>query len=71
MTQPRSPATLPIPDSLSSELAIAAQKNAPTVLFLGRGGLEMAERPVGGYIPDFYGACPDARLLLAHAAMRR
>ena len=46
-------------------------KLAPTVLFFGRGGLEMAERLVGGYIPDFYGAYLDERLQLANAAMRR
>ena len=46
-------------------------KVAPTVLFFGRGGLEMAERLVGGYIPDFYGAYLDERLQLANAAMRR
>ncbi len=46
-------------------------KVAPTVLFFGRGGLEIAERLVGGYIPDFYGAYLDERLQLANAAMRR
>lgn len=43
---------------------------APTVLFFGRDGLEVAERLVGGYIPDFYGAYLDQRLLQAHAALR-
>ena len=46
-------------------------KVAPTVLFFGRGGLEIAERLVGGYIPDFYGAYLDERLQQASAAMRR
>jgi thioredoxin-related protein len=46
-------------------------KVAPTVLFFGRGGLEIAERLVGGYIPDFYGAYLDERLQLASAALRR
>ena len=46
-------------------------KVAPTVLFFGRGGLEIAERLTGGYIPDFYGAYLDERLQLANAAMRR
>lgn len=46
-------------------------KVAPTVLFFGRGGLEIAERLVGGYIPDFYGAYLDERLQLANVAMRR
>lgn len=45
-------------------------KVAPTVLFFGRGGLEIAERLVGGYIPDFYGAYLDERLLQARAALR-
>jgi thioredoxin-related protein len=46
-------------------------KVAPTVLFFGRGGLEVAERLVGGYIPDFYGAYLDDRLQQASAALRR
>lgn len=44
-------------------------KVAPTVLFLGRGGVEVAERMVGGYIPDFYGAYLDDRLRTARAAV--
>ena len=35
---------------------------APTVLFLGRQGVEVAQRLVGGYIPDFYGAYLEQRL---------
>jgi len=45
-------------------------KVAPTVLFFGRGGVEVAERLVGGYIPDFYGAYLDDRLRVARAAVR-
>lgn len=45
-------------------------KVAPTVLFFGRGGAEVAERLVGGYIPDFYGAYLDERLLQARDALR-
>ena len=45
-------------------------KVAPTVLFFGRGGVEVAERLVGGYIPDFYGAYLDERLRLARLAVR-
>lgn len=41
---------------------------APTVLFFGRGGAEIAERLVGGYIPDFYGAYLDERLRIARKA---
>jgi thioredoxin-related protein len=37
-------------------------KVAPTVLFFGRGGVEVVERMAGGYIPDFYGAYLDERL---------
>jgi len=37
-------------------------KVAPTVLFFGRGGIEVVERMTGGYIPDFYGAYLDERL---------
>lgn len=42
----------------------------PTVLFFGRDGREVAERLVGGYIPDFYGAYLDDRLQQARAALR-
>ncbi len=45
-------------------------KVVPTVLFFGRGGVEVAERLVGGYIPDFYGAYLDDRLRIARAALR-
>jgi thioredoxin-related protein len=43
---------------------------APTVLFFGRGGAEIAERMSGGYIPDFYGAYLDERLRTARALLR-
>lgn len=43
---------------------------APTVLFFGRDGREVAERLVGGYIPDFYGAYLDERLLRSRAALK-
>ena len=45
-------------------------KIAPTLLFFGKGGQEIAERMVGGYIPDFYGAYLDQRLLQARAALK-
>lgn len=45
-------------------------KVAPTVLFFGRGGVEVAERLVGGYIPDFYGAYLDERVRVARASLR-
>ena len=46
-------------------------KIAPTVLFFGHSGAEVAERLVGGYIPDFYGAYLDERLRLAQLAVRQ
>lgn len=45
-------------------------KIAPTVLFFGKGGVEVAERLVGGYIPDFYGAYLDERLAQARKTTR-
>ena len=47
-----------------------AIKLAPTLLFFGRGGLEVAERLVGGMLPDFYGAYLDQRLETARKAVR-
>lgn len=38
---------------------------APTVLFFGRGGGEVAERLVGASIPDYYGAYLEQRLQAA------
>ena len=46
-------------------------KIAPTVLFFGRGGVEVAERLTGASLPDFYGAYLDDRLQQARAALRR
>lgn len=45
-------------------------KVAPTVLFFGPEGQEVAERLKGAYIPDFYGAYLDERLALARAAIK-
>ena len=42
---------------------------APTVLFFGRQGVEVAQRLVGGYIPDFYGAYLEQRLESARRAV--
>lgn len=42
-------------------------KIAPTVLFFGVGGVEVAERLVGGYIPDFYGYYLDERVRAARS----
>ena len=43
---------------------------APTVLFLGPGGKEVAGRLIGGYIEDFYGAYLDQRLEQARAGLK-
>lgn len=45
-------------------------KIAPTVLFFGADGVEVAERLVGGSLPDFYGAYLDQRLELARQRVR-
>lgn len=42
---------------------------APTVLFFGRNGQEVAKRLVGGYLPDFYGSYLDERLEAARKAL--
>lgn len=41
----------------------------PTVLFFGPDGRELAPRLVGAYLPDFYGAYLDDRLLAARKAL--
>lgn len=46
-------------------------KVAPTLLFFGQGGTEIAERMAGGYLPDFYGAYLDERLRQARALVAR
>ena len=45
-------------------------KTAPTVLFFGREGRELAPRLVGGSLSDFYGAYLDERLAQARAALK-
>lgn len=44
---------------------------APTLLFLGPGGREVAERMEGAYQPDFYGPYLDERLEKARLTIRR
>ena len=44
---------------------------APTVLFFGAGGVEVAERLRGASIPDYYGAYLDERIRTARAAILR
>ena len=43
---------------------------APTVLFFGRNGQEIADRMEGGYLPDFYAAYLDERLAQARNLLR-
>lgn len=43
---------------------------APTVLFLGPDGRELAERLVGVAVPDFYGAYLEARLSEARSKLK-
>ena len=44
---------------------------APTLLFFGPGGREVAERMEGAYQPDFYGPYLEERLETARAIIRR
>lgn len=48
-----------------------AVKVAPTVLFLGKDGREVAPRLVGGATSDFYGAYLDERIRVAQTAIAR
>lgn len=43
---------------------------APTLIFLGPKGQELVERMEGGYLPDFYGAYLDERIVLARKSLR-
>jgi hypothetical protein len=45
-------------------------KIAPTLLFVGEGGRELAPRLVGGSLPDFYGAYLDQRIETAQKVIR-
>ena len=42
---------------------------APTLLFFGPGGREVAERMEGGYLPDFYGPYLEDRLAKGRQAL--
>ena len=44
---------------------------APTLLFFGLQGLEVAERMEGAYQPDFYGAYLDERLQQARSGLKK
>ena len=43
---------------------------APTLLFFGPRGQEVADRMEGGYLPDFYGNYLDERIATARKALR-
>jgi hypothetical protein len=58
------------PRSHDDVLRAWAVNVAPTVLFFGRGGLEVAPRIAGASIPDFYGAYLDERLRIARQNLR-
>jgi hypothetical protein len=45
-------------------------KIAPTVLFFGAQGREVATRLKGAYLPDFYGAYLDEQLAIARKAVQ-
>jgi thioredoxin-related protein len=45
-------------------------KIAPTVLFFGPQGKEIAERLEGGYIPEYYGAYLEQRMQAARALIQ-
>ncbi len=53
-------------DALAREWKI---KVAPTLLFLGPGGRELAERMAGAYQPDFYDAYLEDRLSRARQSL--
>lgn len=46
-------------------------KIAPTVLFFGREGQEVAKRLKGAYLPDFYGAYLDEQLTQARRTVQK
>jgi hypothetical protein len=53
--------------SLSQDAWVRKQniKLAPTVMFFGTQGREVASRLKGAYLPDFYGAYLDEQLAIA------
>ena len=55
-------------EQLIAELKVTM---APTLLFYGRNGTEVAERLVGIGSEDFYGAYLDQRVATARAAVRK
>ncbi len=59
------------PSTHSALIAAWRTDVAPSVLFFGQQGVEVAQRLVGGYIPDFYGAYLDERLETARRAVAK
>jgi len=57
------------PVSHAEQVRRWAVKVAPTVLFFGRQGNEVAERLVGSLLPDFYGAYLMQRLEIARQSL--
>ena len=55
-------------DQLSKQWKIAV---APTLLFFGARGQEVAERMEGAYLPDFYGPYLEERLAKGRLALER
>jgi hypothetical protein len=58
------------PRSHDAVLRAWAVNVAPTLLFFGRGGIEVAPRLAGASIPDFYGAYLDERVRIARLNLR-
>jgi thioredoxin-related protein len=54
----------------AEQVAAWKARFAPTVLFFGPRGQELAERLVGVAVPDFYGEYLEARLTEARAKLR-
>ena len=52
------------------QVAVWKARFAPTVLFFGPQGQELAERLVGVAVPDFYGEYLEARLTEARAKLK-
>jgi thioredoxin-related protein len=55
----------------AEQVALWKAKFAPTVLFFGPDGEELAERLVGVAVPDFYGEYLEARLTEARRKLRK
>ncbi|MFT5933632.1 MAG: thioredoxin-related protein [Hydrogenophaga sp.] len=54
----------------AEQVAVWKARFAPTVLFFGPMGQELAERLVGVAVPDFYGEYLEARLTEARAKLK-